>query len=134
MSKPRYKWWPYVKGIIRQYPELKEKYEDLHTVSAVANYSGMPRVGGGRALESLAIRELPSTSQREYEAVRRAVETTSRYKNGVDRLKVIDLVLWKGSHTLAGAALAVHCSHRTVRRYHEDFIRLVAKDYGLMDE
>lgn len=65
----------------------------------------MPRGGGdGRAVEGLAIRELPSTSQREYEAVRRAVETTEHYRNGQERLKVIELVLWKKTHNLQGAA------------------------------
>lgn len=134
MSKPRYKWWSYVKEIIRQYPALQEQYEGLHTVSMVANYSGMPRSGAGRALEDLAIRELPSTLQREYEAVRRAIETTKRYKNGEDRLKVIDLVLWKGSRTLAGAAMEVPCSTITAKRWHGEFIHLAAQFYGLVDE
>lgn len=135
VSRPRHDWWPYVKGMIRRYPELKEQYEELHTVSTVANYAGIPGGGGdGRALERVAIRELPSTTQREYEAVRRAVCATERYRNGADRLKVIRLVLWDRSHTLEGAALAVPCSMATVWRWHSDFIRLVAANYGLLDK
>lgn len=135
LSKPRYDWWPYVKGMIRRYPALKEQYEDLHSQSVTASYSGMPRGGGGgRALESLAVRELPSTQQREFEAVRRAIKTTERYYNGADRLKVIRLVLWDRSHTLEGAAQVVPCSYMTARRYHCDFIIHVAKNYGLLDE
>ena len=135
LSRPRYDWWPYVKGMIRRYPALKEQYDDLHSPSMVADYSGMPHGGGGgRAMESLAVRELPSTQQREYEAVRRAVEATGRYRNGADRLKVIRLVLWDRSHTLEGAALTVPCSYMTARRYHCDFIIHVAKNYGLLDE
>lgn len=134
MSKPRYDWWPYVKGMIRRYPLLRQEYADLHNASLVADYSGMPRGGGGgRALESLAIRELPSTQQREYEAVRQAVETTAQYRNGQERLKVVRLVLWDRSHTLEGAALAVPCSWRTAAGWHGEFIRLVASNYGLMD-
>ena len=83
MSKPRYDWWSYVKGMIRRYPELRRRYGALREGRLTADYSGMPRGGGdGRAVEGLAIRELPSTSQREYEAVRRAVETTEHYRNG----------------------------------------------------
>lgn len=135
MSKPRYDWWPYVKGMIRRYPALKEQYDDLHSPSMVADYSGMPRGGGGgRALESIAVRELPSTQQREYEAVRRAVEATGRYRNGADRLKVVRLVLWERSHTLEGAAQVVPCSWRTAAQWHGEFIRLVASCYGLLDE
>ena len=26
MSKPRYDWWSYVKGMIRRYPELRRRY------------------------------------------------------------------------------------------------------------
>ena len=134
VSKPRYRWWGYAKGMIRDYPALKERYEELHSISAVANYSGMPRGGGDRSLENIAIRELPTTEQREYEAVRLAIEVTKRYRNGADRLKVVDLVLWKGSYTLAGAAMAVPCSLRSAAQWHGDFIRTVAKNYGLMDE
>lgn len=135
MSKPRYDWWPYVKGMIRRYPALKAEYADLHSTSVTADYSGMPKGGGARrALEAVALRELPSTSQREYEAVRRAEETTGRYRNGRDRLRVIKLVLWDRSRTLEGAASMVPCSYMTVRRYHYEFICLVAKNYGLMDE
>lgn len=134
MSKPRYDWWPYVKGMIRRYPALKEEYRDLHSQSIVAQYSDMPHGGGnGRAIECLAIRELPSTSQREYEAVRRAVEATERYRNGMDRLYVIDRVLWKKSHTLEGAALMVPCGAATAWRWHGEFIKLVAENYGLLD-
>ena len=134
MSRPRYAWWGYVKNMIRRYPALKQEYADLHSQSVTANYSGMPRsVGVSRGVEGLAIRELPSTKQREYEAVRRAVETTERYVNGRDRLKVIDMVLWKRSHTLEGAALMVPCASRTAAQWHGDFIRLVASFYGLMD-
>lgn len=135
MSKPRYDWWTYVKGMIRRYPELKREYEDLHNQSITQSYSGMPSGGGdGRGLERAAVRELPRTKQREYEAVRRAVETTKRYRNGEERLKVIRLVLWDRSHTLEGAKRLVPCSARHAKEWHGDFIRLVASNYGLMDE
>ena len=29
MSTPRYDWWPYVKGMIRRYPELCARQEEL---------------------------------------------------------------------------------------------------------
>ena len=134
MSKPRYDWWPYVKGMIRRYPRLRQEYQELHNIAMVASYSGMPHVGGvSRTCESVAVRELPRNSQREYEAVRRAVELTERYKNGRDRLYVIDLVLWKGSHTLEGAALMVPCHFNTAQKWHGEFIKLAAGHYGFLD-
>ena len=134
VSSPRYSWWPYVKSIIRRYPQLKERHSDLHTPSAISNYSGergSPQAS--RTTENVAIRELPSTAQREYEAVRRAIETTEHYNNGRDRLRIIKLVLWDGTHTLEGAALMIPCSHKTARKWHGEFIRMTASYYGLMD-
>lgn len=137
MSKPRYDWWPYVKGMIRRYPALREQHEELHNTSVVADYSGMPKGGvGGRGLESAAIRELPSTKQREYEAVRRAIAMTERYRSGEERMKVIRYVFWKGHRgrdVLGCAALSIPCSYDTAQTYHEEFIYLVASYYGLLD-
>ena len=134
MSKPRYGWWSYAKDMIRRYPQLKAQYADLHTINMTASYSGMPGGGGsGRTLERASLRELPRTSQREYEAVRMAIDTTERYGNGKDRLAVIDAVLWKRSHTVDGASLTVSCSNATARRWHGEFIKQVAKNFGLLD-
>lgn len=134
MSRPRYAWWGYVKDMIRRYPSLKTEYTELHTSSVTPGYSGMSGGGGpSRAVEDVVIRELPYTKQREYEAVRRAVAATERMASSRDRLKVIDLVFWKRSHTLDGAALQIPCSYRTARRYHSEFIKMVASFYGLMD-
>ena len=135
MSKPRYKWWGYIKNIIRAYPELKREYEALHEQSVTANMSGMPGGGNGvsRGTEDIAIRELPYTKLREYEAVRRAIEYTRHFKNGEERLKIIDLMYWKKSHTLAGAALQVGYGYDRARQIHQEFVVAVATYYGLMD-
>ncbi len=134
MSKPRYKWWGYIKNIIRAYPGLKKDYEALHEQSVTANTSGMP--GGGevsRGTENIAIRELPYTKQREYEAVRRAVEHTMHFRNGKERLEIINLMYWKNSHTLAGAGLQVGYGYDRARQIHQEFVVAVATYYGLMD-
>lgn len=66
MSKPRYDWWGYVKGMIRRYPELCAKEKALHDVSISPNTSGVP---GGKGEHSdptafAAMRELPPTNAR----------------------------------------------------------------------
>lgn len=135
MSKPRYPWWGYVKNMIRAYPAYKLEYEALHTQSMAIDMSGVSRGSGGvsRTLENLAIRELPATKQREYEAVRRAVETVERKPNGKEWLSIIELVYWKNTHTVAGAAVAVGYSEDRAKQLHGEFIRTVARNYGLMD-
>lgn len=134
MSRPRYGWWGYVKDMIRRYPSLKEEFEDLHTFAVTPSYGGTAGGGGtSRATEDVAARELPSNKQREYEAVRRAIAATERMTASRDRLRVIDLVFWRQSHKLEGAALLIPCSYRTARRYHAEFIMQVASFYGFLD-
>ena len=135
MSRPRYRWWGYIKAVIRAYPELKKEYEELHEQSVTANMSGMPGGSGvSRGTEDIAVRELPYTKQREYEAVRLAIEQTKRLPNGHLRLWIIDLVYWKKSHTVEGAAMKVGYGIDRGKQMHGEFVRQVAKNYGLLDE
>jgi hypothetical protein len=132
MSKPRYRWWGYVKAMIREYPALKARYADLKTPDMSPRLTGMPGRGGeGRPAEDMALRELGPTEQREYDAVRRAIEITERQPDGRCRLELIRLVYWRGTHTLRGAAAEIPVSDRTARRWHGRFVRTVAACYGL---
>ena len=131
MSKPRYKWWGYIKNVIRAYPGLKREYEDLHEQSITANLSGMPGGGGvSRGTENIAIRELMPTAQKEYEAVKRAVEITSRITNGEMLIKIIALSYWKNAKSLYDAGCSVGYAYKTTRKIHGDFIKLVGFCYG----
>lgn len=134
MSKPREIWWAYAKAMIRAYPTRKKEYDALHAQTVTADLSGMPRGGGAsRTTETIALRQLPPTRQREYDAVRKAINITRRKPDGAARLKVIELVYWKKSHNIAGAALKIPCHEQTAKDYHRDFIYLVADCYGLLD-
>ena len=54
MSKPRYRWWGYIRNVIRAYPELKKEYDALHQQSVTANLSGMPSpISGEEVVVSL---------------------------------------------------------------------------------
>ena len=102
MSKPRYRWWSYVKAMIRNYPTLVDRYI-----------------------------QRPALWERE--AVQRAIDQTEQMVDGKERLQVIDLVFFRQTHTLEGAAVLIPCSERTARRWHTDFIKAVAKEFGLLD-
>ena len=52
--------------------------------------------------------------------------------DGAERIRLIDLVLWKRTHTLQGAALACYVSERTAQEWHRQFIRLVGQKRGLL--
>lgn len=135
MSRPRYRWWGYVKAVIRAYPELLARYDALHSPSVTAGYGNLaPGAGPGDPTGRTALRELPRQEQRELEAVQKAIEKTAALPAGRERLLVIDLVLFKKSHTLDGAAMQVPCSVVTAKRYHGDFVRLTAEKLGLKDD
>ena len=134
MSKPRYGWWSYAKYMIRQYPSLKEEYRELQR-QKVTREAG--RVCGGsvgaRVAENAALKQLPPAKQAEYDAVAKAIEKTKLLRTGEERLALIDMVFWRNSHTLDGAAYKLYLSYVTACRYHSDFIRLVGFCRGLAD-
>lgn len=100
----RYDWWSYVKAMIRRYPQMVRKGENI-----------------GNA------------ERREREAVTRALEALKDLPDGTSRSRLVELIFWKRSHNIAGAALLLHCSERTAQRWHRDFIYSVAREFGLMD-
>lgn len=65
--------------------------------------------------------------------MKQAISSTERYPNGRQRLAIMKMVLWDRRYTLEGAALQVPCSWRTAAQWHSEFIKLVAKNYGLLD-
>lgn len=77
--------------------------------------------------------EATGNRARERDAVYAAIEQTKQRADGDEQLELIDLVFWRRTHTLAGAAMMIPCSERTARRWHTEFIRRVAKNYGLLD-
>ena len=120
--------------MVRVYPELKLEYESIHQHSITQTV----RIGSSsnslsRTTEQAAMRQLPPARQREYDAVTKAIEQTRLRSSAADRLALIDLVFWKQSHNLEGAAIQLHISDITAKRYHRDFIQLVGFCYGLED-
>lgn len=102
MSKPRYRWWGYIKAIIRNYPALEN-----------------------RGCQGVALKER--------QAVQAAIDQTRDMESGTERLQVIDLVFFKQTHTLEGAALMVPCGYETAKRWVQQFIKAVSRNMGLLD-
>ena len=132
MSSPRYRWWGFVRRMIRDYRGLKVQYEDLHSQNVTASISGMPGGGGGgRSVENIALKQLPADDQKAYDAVSRALEITNMLPDGELKLALIRYVYWnKQQHPVKDAALQLHISRRTAERWHAEFVRLVGKCYG----
>lgn len=131
MSKPRYKWWGFAKAIIRAYPEHCRDLQELHSQSITASIDATPKGGGiSRTAENAALRELPPDDMREYLAVKNAVESTERtYKDADERLRMVDMVFFRKTHTLQGAANEIHISYGTAKKWHNKFIELTYRNF-----
>lgn len=136
MSKPRYYWWSYVRAMVRNYPVLKASLEELHQTKVTASYGlGAGGAAGiGRPTEQAAIRELPSTQQREYEAVRRALAFYGDKAYGEELLRFVTLYYWQRRGTIAAISRKLNYDPRTIREWNRNLIKAVARNYGLMDE
>lgn len=133
MSKPKYRWWGFVRRMIRDYPSLKQQWEDIHEQTITADISGMPRGGSAsRTVETIALRQLPDDDdQKAFDAVSKAIEITSLKPTGEERLTLIKFMYWsKKNLTAKGAAAHIHVEYITAKRWHGDFVRLVGKCHG----
>lgn len=135
MSKPRYKWWSYVRWMIRLYPERVAELHRRQDARIIARYG--PQAGGGsgpnRSTEDLGTVSLGRHVDREIEAVRLAIEDVRRMPDADARLRQIELYHWKRTHTLDGASIAVGVSERTGQTWNADFIYAVAAHFDLVD-
>ena len=90
---------------------------------------GSPKYDWWGYVKSMIRRYPDQVNESERAAVEAAMTETKYLDKPARRLKVVKLVLMDGSHTLAGAALQVHCSEHSVQRFHADFIRCVAENF-----
>lgn len=131
MSKPRYKWWSYVQWMIRLYPGRVELLRDMQSASVTANYSKAPGHGdASRTTERLAMASLGDVD-REVDAVRAAIEDTEARADGKLRMKLIRLYYWDRIGRIDAAARRCYISERTAIKWNGEFVRTVARHFGL---
>lgn len=127
MSKPRERWWGYVKNVLYAYPVFCAELRTIRGISAVPMDS-MPRSRGAkRTTENTALRGFSGQKAKEYEAVERAISETERLPEGAEVMRLVELVFFKRRCSLSAAADRCHVSYTTAVRWHGDFIRRVAK-------
>ena len=138
MSKPRYFWWGYVRACIRDYPakcrEITEKQSVKDAALPCVRIQGLRRPTEGKVLARLSSAGFTGQKKREYDGVRLAEEETMHLRDGKERVRLIRLMYQASAFKLPRAAEEIHVSERTARRWHGEFVRLVASHMGLMDE
>lgn len=135
MSRPRNIWWSYVKAMIRRYPVLKAELDAMKEPSVTAKYGSIGHGSGvSKPTEQTALRQLSPVKQKEYDAVSSAIEAMKMRPDGEFHLELIKSMYWSRTHyNLAGAAQKVHTTEVTAKRWHSEFVYLVAEYYGLKD-
>lgn len=101
MGTPMYRWWDYVRKIVRAYPDLKD-----------------------RALSC-------ADDIKDCEAVAMAIEDTMQRPDGSERIELIRYIYWyEKQHRIKDAVPRMHISEATAKRWHGEFIKAVAKNRG----
>lgn len=119
-------WRAEARRAIKEYPNLIKKESALKSVSLIANYNGMPPSHiASRTTENVALKSLPRDEQRDLDAVRTAIDTIRRYRNGGQRYRLIELCYWKNTHTIDGAALTLHIHEKTAHEWDRGFVEMV---------
>lgn len=104
MSKPRFRWWGYMRQVVRAYPVLCK------------------------------VKRLSSGDLADREAVAKAIEETAKLRNGQERLGVMESLYWIDEPQKMDVAAARHfVSESTAIKWHGHFIKLVALHRGLTD-
>lgn len=128
MSRYKHWWYPNVARALKAYPALILKKDEIRRNSIIAKYSSDPRAGGAtRSTEDVALRDLPPGEAAIVDAIAAALDEVSRRRDGFEVVRLVDLVYFRRSHTIQGAAIATNLTEITARRKLGDFINLVAK-------
>lgn len=122
----------YVLNVVRAYPRLRAKLDDLKQVRIT-----LTPTGGGRSsmpgdpTAAVATLQLSDREQRYLDAVEAAIRETKAYPDAEARLAIVDMLFWSRARTMAGVAIKLHMSERTVRRRRSAFLRAVARHLNL---
>lgn len=126
MSRRSSTWRQAARQAAYDYPGLRAQLRDLQSMSVTPSLSGMPMGGGEhRSTEDAALRQLPPEDQRRLDAVAQALAISEHLTSGLSRVKLIELVYFRRSHTVEGAALQIPCSVQTAWTWNNDFLLLI---------
>ncbi|MEA4922176.1 MAG: hypothetical protein VB031_02275 [Eubacteriaceae bacterium] len=135
MPKTKKPYWSYVKSIIRDYPRLRAEINRIREPRVTSRMGGS---GGGSGISNptmdAVIHDLPPREQKKYDAVENAIERTEQLHPDTvkERMMIIDLVYWRQTHTIEGAAMRVPCHRNVAGNWQAEFIRIIADELELV--
>jgi len=119
-------WRSEAKNALRAYPRAKRKQSE-NEMRITPAYSGIP--GGheaSRTTEDIALRQrLTPYEENVISAVEFMMKMQCTYANAQERMKMIELVHFKRTHTLIGAADIVHYSPEALKNWNREILTAV---------
>lgn len=111
---------------LKQYPKLKRRQNE-NDMQITAQYNGVAvQHSASRVTENIALRStLTEREENIISAVEFALRMQNYYPNGDERMKMIEMVYFKKTHTLAGAAEVCHYSVDAVFRWNVEILTAV---------
>lgn len=132
MNRYNDNWRTYAIDAIRDYLRYKAIRQAAQNQKITAQFNkGRGGKGVSRTTEMAALRSgLTRQQEKEFDAVDRALRSTRHLPDGKLRVRVMEMVYIRGTHTIDGAAQQVHVSYKTAWRWTDTFIRNVGKNLG----
>lgn len=124
----------FIEWELEHYPESKRQLEEykrdmIPSATPAYSLSAGGHSGESRPTENISLKIL---SDQYVIHTAQCIEAIERvlHKLNADDKKLIDLVYWKGSHSISGAALASHTSKSAAYRRINAIITELAKEMG----
>lgn len=111
---------------LKQYPKLKRRQSETDMQITPVYGGAAVQHSASRVTENIALRSnLTEREENIISAVEFAMRMQHYYPNGDERLKMMELVYFKKTHTLAGAAEVCHYSVDAVFRWNVELLTAV---------
>ncbi|MBQ1577057.1 MAG: hypothetical protein IIZ83_08865 [Oscillospiraceae bacterium] len=119
-------WRSEARAALRQYPKLKRRQgENEATITPVYGGAAVQH-SASRTTEDVALRStLTEREENIISAVEFMLSMQRRYANSNERLRMVELVYFKHTHTIDGAADVVHYSPDALWRWNGEILTAV---------
>lgn len=120
-------WRSEARRALREYPRIKQRQNIVSDMRITPSYEGTAvQHSASRTTEEAALRStLTDRELNVIAAVEFAMTMQSRYYNAAARRRMMELVYFKRTHTLSGAAIAVEYSFDAVQRWNTEILAAV---------
>lgn len=119
-------WRQQARRALRAYPRLKAKEREIEQQITPVYGGATVQHGASRTTEDVALRSRITDSEwNMISAVELALNMQKHYPNAAQRVKMVELVYFRGTHTIAGAAIECNYSEDALWRWNTEILTAV---------